>query len=67
MFVPLSRRPRRVPLLPGRDLHERTSTGEGIRLVPLETLERRRYVPLDPDVKPPWRKRAYTDPEPGES
>jgi hypothetical protein len=67
MYVPLSGRPRRIPLLPGRDLHERTSTAEGIRLVPLETLDRRRYVPLEPDVKPPWRKRAYTDPESKES
>jgi hypothetical protein len=67
MYVPLSGRPRRVPLLPGRDLEERSTTAEGIRLVPLETLDRRRYVPLDPDVKPPWRKRAYTDPEAGES
>ena len=67
-YVPAARRVRgAVPLIPGRDLDERTTTGEGIRLVPLETLDRRRYVPLDPGVKPPWRKRAYTDPEADES
>jgi hypothetical protein len=56
-----------VPLLPGRDLDERSATGEGIRLVPLETLDRRRYRPLDPEVKPPWRKDAYRNPESGSS
>ena len=67
LYVPPASRPRRVPLIPGRDFDERTSTGEGIRLVPLETLDRRRYEPLDPRVKPPWRKRAYSDPESDES
>jgi hypothetical protein len=59
--------PRRVPLLPGRDLRERSTTGEGLRLVPLETLDRTRYRPLDPEVKPPWRKDPYEDPESGSS
>jgi len=67
VYLPLSGPRRRLPLLPGRDLHERTTTGEGLRLVPLETLDRRRYVPLDPAVRPPWRKRAFRDPEAGES
>ncbi len=58
---------RRVPLLPGHDLHERTTTGEGLRLVPLETLDRRDYRPLDEGVRPPWRKDAYWDPESDES
>ena len=62
-YVPRAGPPRRIPLLPGRDLHERTTTGEGLRLVPLETLDHDGYTPLDPDVKPPWRKRAYRDPE----
>jgi hypothetical protein len=62
-FFPLPGRPRRVPLLPGRDLDERSTTGEGLRLVPLERLGRHGYRPLDRDVKPPWRKRAYGDPE----
>jgi hypothetical protein len=62
-YVPRAGPPRRIPLLPGRDLHERTTTGEGIRLVPLETLDPDGYAPLDPDVTPPWRKPAYRDPE----
>jgi len=62
-YVPLAGPPRRIPLIPGRDLEERSSTGEGLRLVPLETRGRRGYAPLDPDVRPPWRKRAYRDPE----
>jgi hypothetical protein len=66
-YVPFRGRPRRIPLIPGRDLDERTSTGEGLRLIPLETLDRRTYTPLAPGVKPPWRKRAYADPEAGES
>jgi hypothetical protein len=66
-YIPLPGAPRRTPLIPGRDLDERTTTGEGLRLVPLETRDHRRYRPLDPDVKPPWRKKAYDDPESGES
>ncbi len=62
-----SRRLRRVPLIPGRNLNERSTSGEGLRLIPLESLDTRRYRPLDDDVKPPWRKRAYSDPETGES
>jgi hypothetical protein len=62
-YAPLPAPPRRSPLLPGRDLHERTTTGEGLRLVPLEPGDRTRYRPLDRDVLPPWRKEAYTDPE----
>jgi hypothetical protein len=62
-YVPRSGPPRRIPLVPGRDLRERTTTGEGLRLIPLETLERGRYRPLDRGVKPPWRKEAYRDPE----
>jgi hypothetical protein len=62
-YVPRDGPPRRIPLLPGRDLDERSSTGEGLRLIPLETLDHRRYRPLEPSVKPPWRKGAYTHPE----
>jgi hypothetical protein len=50
------------PLFPGPDLRERTSTAEGLRLVPLESVDRLRYEPLDPKVRPPWRKRVYGDP-----
>ena len=63
---PAPHRPR-VPQVPGRNLHERSTTGEGLRLVPLETLDRGSYTPLDDDVRPPWEKRAYSDPEAGHS
>jgi hypothetical protein len=58
---------RHRPLLPGRDLRERTTTGEGLRLVPLETHEARGYRRLHDDVKPPWDKEVYEDPESDES
>jgi hypothetical protein len=61
------RRRRRIPLVPGRNLDERTTTGEGIRLIPLETHDTDPYRPLGDGVKPPWRKRAYADPESDES
>ncbi len=54
---------RRVPLVPGRDMDERSTSAEGLRLIPLETRDTRGYRPLDEGVKPPWRKRAYRDPE----
>jgi len=60
-------RRRRLPLVPGRGLQERSSSAEGLRLVPLETHGRDGYVPLDHGVRPPWQKRAYLDPEAGES
>jgi hypothetical protein len=50
-------------MLPGRDMDERTTTGEGLRLVPLESLDRDSYTPHHPGVKPPWRKGTYRDPE----
>ncbi len=49
--------------LPGVDLRERTSTAEGIELVPLERLEKRGYRRLGEGVSPPWRKRVYDAPE----
>ena len=51
------------PLYPGVDLHERTTGGAGLDLIPIETLA--------PDVlsgtrwdgiKPPWLKEVYRDP-----
>ncbi len=45
------------------DLTERSSTGEGLRLIPLETRDRRRYRPNAESISPPWRKDAYRDPE----
>jgi hypothetical protein len=50
------------PVYPGRELRERTTTSEGLRLIPLETLNRRGYRRLDEDVAPPWRKEAYRHP-----
>jgi hypothetical protein len=58
-------RRRYEPDYPGVDLRERTTTAEGLRLIPLETLTRarRRYRPLDPGIEPPWRKRTWRHPE----
>jgi hypothetical protein len=50
------------PAYPGVDLHERTSTPEALRLVPLERVDRTAYRPLDPGITPPWRKQVYRDP-----
>jgi hypothetical protein len=58
---------RHVAQLPGRDLHERTTTSEGLRLIPLETHDRRQYRSNGEGIKPPWRKDAYRDPESEES
>jgi hypothetical protein len=51
-----------LPRIPGIGLRERTSTAEGQRLVPLETLDRRHYRRLAHDISPPWQKRHYRDP-----
>jgi hypothetical protein len=61
----LSHRWRFRPSLPGRDLRERTSTAEGLRLIPLEAIDPRRYRPRDEKVTPPWLKDSYYDPERG--
>ncbi|HVG75716.1 MAG TPA: hypothetical protein VM824_10065, partial [Thermoleophilaceae bacterium] len=64
-YMPLPAPPRRTPMLPGLDLDERTTTGEGLRLVPLEPLDHGDYRSRDPGVKPPWDKGAYDHPEAG--
>ena len=56
-----------IPLAPGRDLDERTTTSEGLRLIPLETHDRRRYRSHAEGVRPPWRKKVYREPESDES
>ncbi len=66
-YIPPPPPPRRIPVWPGHGLRERSTTGEGMRLIPLEALDPRRYAPLDPEVLPPWAKDAYLDPEAGES
>jgi hypothetical protein len=48
---------------PGPGMRERTATPEGVRLVPLERVDHRRYRRLDPDIAPPWLKEAYRNPE----
>jgi hypothetical protein len=53
---------RLLPRYPGVDTRERTSTSEGLRLVPLEPLRKQGYRPLDPHVRPPWRKEVYRHP-----
>ncbi|MGH2742383.1 MAG: hypothetical protein ACRDN8_07850, partial [Thermoleophilaceae bacterium] len=72
--IPLDGTRRRIP---GRDMRERTSTSDGLRLIPLESIDRRRYRALrnsvnlpwhrEKGVTPPWRKRVYRQPEDGES
>jgi hypothetical protein len=49
--------------VPSRLERERTATAEGIRLVPLEGIDRGAYRRLDPDIAPPWQKDAYRNPE----
>ena len=51
-----------VPLLPGAGLHERTSSAEALRLVPLESRRPGGYRPQDAEVTPPWRKEVYREP-----
>ena len=48
--------------LPGVNVRERTSTADGLRLVPLEQVARKRYRPLDKGIKPPWRKPVWKHP-----
>ncbi len=52
-----------APRIPGVDLRERTTTPEGIELVPLERIDKRGYRRLGEGVSPPWRKRAYDAPK----
>jgi len=52
-----------APALPGVDLDERTTTADGLTLIPLESLDRGAYRRLDPSIAPPWQKDAYRDPE----
>ena len=49
--------------LPHPDPRERTSTSAGLRLIALESLDRRAYRPSAEGIAPPWRKKVYRDPE----
>jgi hypothetical protein len=44
------------------DSGERSTTAEGLRLIPLETLDKQGYRRADERVAPPWRKEVYVDP-----
>ena len=50
------------PAVPGVDTRERTTTGGGLRLIPIESLDTGTYRPLDPGIVPPWKKRVFADP-----
>ncbi|MEX2195510.1 MAG: hypothetical protein WD844_09520 [Thermoleophilaceae bacterium] len=50
------------PAYPGVHTRERTSTGEGLALVPIETLDTGAYERLDDGITPPWGKKVYDDP-----
>ena len=53
--------------LPGAGLRERTTSADGIRLVPIEGMPTGAYRRLDPGISPPWEKDAYVNPESPES
>ena len=47
----------------GADPRERMTTAEGLRLIPLETHDRRGYRRRDEEIAPPWEKEAYGEPD----
>jgi hypothetical protein len=53
------------PSLPGRDLHERITTSEGIRFVPLESVDWDAYRRQPGGPVPPWEKQTWRDLEHG--
>ena len=55
------------PRYPGRDMNERTTTADGLRLVPITPEMAGDYDPLDPGIKPPWLKEVFRAPRSGES
>ncbi len=50
-----------------QELRERTTTGEALRLVPLESIDPGSYRPLDEGIRPPWHKKVFNHPESNES
>ena len=50
------------PLYPGVDLHERTTAGAGLDLIPIETLSPDALDTHWDGITPPWRKEVYLDP-----
>jgi hypothetical protein len=63
--IPGRRGARFRPSLPGLDLHERTTTSEGVRLVPLESLNWGAYHRQPGGPVPPWEKETWSDLEHG--
>ena len=59
----VGKRVRYRPQIPGVHLRERTTTGDGLRLIPLAEVRNRPYRRLDEDIAPPWQKSLYNDPE----
>jgi len=55
------------PRYPGRDMNERTTTADGLRLVPITPGMAGNYDPLDPGIKPPWLKDVFRAPRSGDS
>ena len=59
----VSPRVRDRPAVQGVDVHERTTTADSLRLVPLESIDPRSYHSLQRDgPTPPWAKDVYRDP-----
>ncbi len=50
------------PVYPGLDVQERTTTGAGLRLVPVRDLEAATGDALWDRIKPPWDKEVFRDP-----
>ena len=53
------------PQYPGRDLRERTTSAPGLRLVPLESIDRRSWRSTGDRIPPPWEREVYRDPSSG--
>ncbi|HEY7633025.1 MAG TPA: hypothetical protein VH817_20130 [Thermoleophilaceae bacterium] len=49
------------PAYPGVDIHERTTVGADLRLIPLETVDQKAAPEFD-GITPPWQKPVYRDP-----
>jgi hypothetical protein len=49
------------PAYPGVDMRERTTVAADLRLVPLESIDRRAAPRFD-EIEPPWQKAVYRDP-----
>jgi hypothetical protein len=50
------------PVYPGLDVSERTTTGAGLRLVPVRDLEDQSGGAMWDRISPPWEKEVFRDP-----